>query len=249
MWHVENPELRCATFDFTSSEQGYREVTQLFSDGVQLINAIELIDWDSGDAQFLICSSCGTTGCEPGGWVSLRRSGSLVVILPSADHIWAERDEDKREYAPPAYLLRNGIAYFDRSTYESLTSQHSDLPSFEQFRQLNKSEAVLIFHWEAPARVLGAPPVIELRRDLIIGSAEGDCDEHLNRVQHLLNEQYNDDSDSLLRPLSSVDQPISIYIDATEFIDWKPLVFDGAEYRLVVDSRFVIVSDDYSKKS
>ncbi len=240
MWLVSNPELRRATLDFTSSEQGYCEVTQLFSDGVQLINAVELVRWGEDEAQFLICSQCGIDGCEPGNWVSLRRSGSLILILPSVAYVWAEEEKDKREYLPPRYLRKHGVFYFDRPTYETLVSQHSSFPPFARVRQLNMREAALLFHWEAPAQVLGPPPVVQLRRQLIIGTSEGDCDEHLNRVQHLLNEQYNDNSDAVLRPLSSEDQPISIYVDASEFIDWKPMIYDGAEYRLVVDSRFVI---------
>ena len=48
-------------------------------------------------------------------------------------------------------------------------------------------------------------------------------------------------SNALLLPLTEHDRTISIYLDAAEFIDWKALVIDVDEYRLVVDSRFVIV--------
>ena len=32
-----------------------------------------------------------------------------------------------------------------------------------------------------------------------------------------------------------------LVVETSEFIDWKALVVDGDDYRLVVDSRFVIV--------
>lgn len=60
MWQIKNPEVKPATLDFSSSEQGKLQVSQLFSDGVELINALELVDWDSEDTQFLVCESCGT---------------------------------------------------------------------------------------------------------------------------------------------------------------------------------------------
>ena len=242
MWRIENPELRPATLDFTSSEQGYCEVTQLFSNGIELINAVELVEWDSEDTQFLICEACGITNCEPGGWVSFRRSGSLIVILPAAEYVWAEREEDKKEYSPPRYLKKQGIAWFDRSTYESLASQRSDFPRFEQVRQLNMREAALLFQWDAPAQVLGPAPIVTVRHDLIIGSSEGDPAAHIKRLENLITDQYKGTSNAILRPLTSHDHPISIYLNTTEFIDWKLLMFDGEEYRLVIDSKFVIVT-------
>lgn len=249
MWRIAYPELRSATLDFTSSEQGYREVTQLFSDGIELINAVELVDWDSGETQFLICPSCGTTGCEPGGWVSLRRSGSLVLILPSVGHVWPERDEDKTEYSPPLYLRQRGVAYFDQAAYEGLRLQHSAFPPFDRLQHLNMREATLIFHWDAPAQVLGPPPVVQFRRDLITGSSEGDATGYIERLENLIADQYNNNSNAILRPLTSDDGPISIYLNTTEFIDWTPLMFDGAAYRLVVDSQYVIDTPSRSNNS
>ena len=77
MWKINSLEIKPAILDFSSSEQGKREVSRLLSDGIELINAIELVDWDSEDTQVLICEECGYVHCEPGGWVSFRRSDSL----------------------------------------------------------------------------------------------------------------------------------------------------------------------------
>jgi hypothetical protein len=41
--------------------------------------------------------------------------------------------------------------------------------------------------------------------------------------------------------LTEHDRTISICLDGAEFIDWKALVFDGEEYRLVIESRWVVV--------
>lgn len=125
MWRIEKLELRPATLDFTSSGQGWREVTQLFADGIQLINTIELVEWGADDTQFLIREACGMEGCKRGDWVRIRRTDSLIFILPSFDYIWAERVDDKAEYHRPHYLKTHGIAYFDRCIHEDLQSKEA----------------------------------------------------------------------------------------------------------------------------
>ncbi|HET9525474.1 MAG TPA: hypothetical protein VFO99_04870 [Pyrinomonadaceae bacterium] len=155
MWRIAKPELRPATLDFTSSEQGWRDVTQLFADKVLLINAVELVEWEEDECQFLVCEQCGFTHCKRGDWVRVRRSDSLVVILPSFGHVSPELEEDRAEYQPPKYLTDRGIPYFDRATYESLTSQHSSFPPFEQIPKLNAREAEFLSTWNAGAAPQG----------------------------------------------------------------------------------------------
>ena len=236
MWHIEKPELRPATLDFTSSEQGRRNVTQLFADGVQVMNAIELTCWSADDFQFLICEACGIEHCKPGDWVRLRRSDSLVLILPASDYIWPESENDKTEYRPPQYLKTHGIAYFDRSTYEHLRLQHAAFPAFAEIAPLTMREATLIFHWQAPAEVLGPPPEVRVRHELLVDASA------VNQLEELIQKQYQDESPAVLRPLWESEIPLSIYLDAAEFVDWKPLVAHDNMYNLVIDSEFVITS-------
>lgn len=239
MWKLNSLEIKRATLDFSSSGQGKREVSQLFSDGIELINALELVDWDSDDTQFLICEECGYVHCEPGGWVSFRKSGSLVLILPAEDYVWGDR-QDKQEYRPPAYLTERGIPYLTVSTYEDLRSMHSSFPAVDQIRDLNVREAALLFHWNAPGHVIGEPPVISTRRDIVTGSSEGDHVEPFDRLEDLLRAQYEDKSLVQLREPLSNERVVSFYLQAAEFIGWDALVFDGSDYRLLVDSTYVI---------
>ena len=46
MWKINSLEIKPAILDFSSSEQGKREVSRLLSDGIELVNALELVDWD-----------------------------------------------------------------------------------------------------------------------------------------------------------------------------------------------------------
>jgi len=236
MWRIENVELRPAKLNFTSSEQGWRDVTQLFADGVQVINAVELMPWDlEDDTQFLICEQCGYFHCKRGDWVRVRRTDSMLLLLPAFDYVWPEEEEDRMEYSPPRYLReRGGVAYLDRSNYETLALQHSDFPAFERIPHLNLREAALIFHWTAPAQLLGFPPEIRLNKEIVLTNL-------IDIVENLLSAHYADQSKASLRPLTEHDHVTSIHLDAAEFTDWKPLVLDGNDHRLVVDSRFVIV--------
>ena len=246
MWRIENPELRPAKLDFTSSEQGWRNVTQLFVDDVKLINAVELVAWDlTDDTQFLICEACGIEHCKQRDWVRVRRSDSMVLILPAFDYVWAECQEERLEYSPPRYLNEHGgVAYMDRARYETLPPQSSDFPSFEQIPQLNMREAALLFHLTAPAQVLGAPPEIRVNKQIIVGASEGSPADHIRNVETILSTNYNDTSNALLRPLTESDRVISLSVDSAEFIGWKVLVIERDEFRLVVDSRFVVARDE-----
>lgn len=241
MWHIRNPEIKPATLDFSSSGQGKFQVHKLFSDGIELINALELVDWESEDAQLLVCEACGYTRCKSGDWVSVRKSNSIILFLPATEYVWGEI-RVKEEYRPPAYLKKQGAAYLDLATYENLRYQHSSFPPVEQIRRLNTKGATLLFQWEAPARVLGEPPGLNVCRDVILASSEGDSVEYLKLLEALIERQYKDESDAILRPVSDGEQVISLYLDAEEFIEWRALVFDGSAYRLLVDSRYVIAS-------
>lgn len=241
MWQIKNPELRPKKLDF-----GYgstpRPVNQLFSEDTQLINVVELVEWNSADTQFLICEGCGMVHCKPGDWVSVRKADSLVLILPARSYVWSEKPSPT-EYQPPAYLRKRGIPYFDLATYEDLRSQDSSFPALDQISPLSLREATLLFHWDAPYQVLGKAPEISVRRDLFAGSSEGDHVEYLQRLEDLLERQYALEYPAELRSLSETDKVISLYLDAAEFTEWNAVVFDGSEYRLLVASKYVVAPE------
>ena len=239
MWQIKNPQLKPSTLDFSSSGQAKRPVWQLFADGVELINALELVDWESAETQFLVCEECGHTGCKSGDWVSVRKSDSLVFILPASDYVWGDK-EDKEEYSPPLYLKKHGLPYFDLSTYESLRSRHPSFPPVAGIHPLNLREATLLFHWDAPDQVLGNPPEVHVRGDIVVGASEGNSAEHLRQIENLIECQYRAESLAQLRPISSSERVITLYLASFEFREWKALVFDGSAYRLLVDSDYVI---------
>ena len=239
MWEIKNPELRPSKLDFGSSGQDKRTVSQLFVDGIQLINALELVEWDEEHSQFLICEGCGMPGCKSQDWVSVRRSDSLVLLLPSSEHVWREK-RDYMEYCPPAYVKQRGIPYLNSGIYESLRSRHSSFPAIDQLQPLTLKEATVLFQWTAPDRILGEPPDVNFRHELFVGSSEGNHAELIKTLEDLAQKQYESDASAVLRLRSDNERVISFYLDAAAFAEWQAMVFDGSEYRMLVDSKYVV---------
>jgi len=118
-------------------------VTQLFVDEIQLINALELVEWDQEHSQFLICEACGFEGCKSRDWVSVRRSDSLVLFLPSSEHVWREK-KDYMEYCPPAYLNQRGIPYLESANYAAgFTEWQAIVFDGSEYRLLVESKFVV----------------------------------------------------------------------------------------------------------
>ncbi|CAN5602945.1 hypothetical protein BH20ACI3_BH20ACI3_14270 [soil metagenome] len=185
--------------------------------------------------------SSGANTCKSGDWVSILKSNLHVLILPASEYVWGGGRE-KEEYTPPYYLKKQGVACLDLSTYESLRSKHSSFRPIDQIRRLSIRESTLLFQWNAQTQVLGGPPEVHLRPDIILASSAGDHFDYLKQLEALIQSQY-DESNAIFRPVSDSEQVISFYLDAEEFIKWEALVFNGAAYRLLIDSRYVVASE------
>jgi hypothetical protein len=241
MWQILNPEIRKATLDFSSSEQGKINVSQLYSGDIQLINAIELVNWDLAEDQFLVCEACGYVHCKSGDWVSLRRADPFILILPAFDS-FTENEEGNIEYSPPWYIRKKGIAYLDQPTYESLRQKHSAFPDGTNFPQLNMREAILTFQWEAPLQIFGRPPKRFSDRDkLIIAASEGEPAEHIRLIEEFAQINAQNESSVKLRLATEQHTVISFYLDTAGFPEWKALAYDRGEMRLMLDSKYLIV--------
>ena len=239
MWLIKDPEITRSSLDFGLSGRDKFSVFQLFAEGVKLINALELVEWDEEHSQFLICEGCGMPGCKSGDWVSARRSGSLVLLLPCSEHVWREK-KDYMEYCPPSYFKQRGIPYLDSATYDTLRSRHSSFPALDQLQPLKVKEATVLFQSTAPDQILEEPPEVNIRPDLIVGSSEGDQTEPLKILEDLLKKHYENESSAVLRSRSDNEQVISFYLDAAAFTEWQAMVFDGSEHRLLVESKYVV---------
>lgn len=242
MWRIENPTIRKANLDFTSSGQGFREVSQLMSGEVILMNALELMEWSDDRTQVLVCDHCGFPGCESGNWINLRISGDFVFLIPAFDEL--ENDSwTKTEYGAPRYLKKMGTPYFEVDTYKSLLKFDLNFPDLGQIGKLEMREAMRLAQFEMPFRIFGDPPVVELRREksgLVVATSDGEPSHLLEIVREILSASYESNSPALLRKPNADEEIVYLFLDAAEFTDWRAMVKRGTEYKLMVEEELVI---------
>ena len=206
------------------------------------MNAIELIDWDDDKIQLSICDHCGTVQCASGGWVVFRTSGDLVLLLPAFEAM-KEDSWSKTEFSPPYFIQDKGVAYFDRQTYDLLREQFSEFPPFEKIKSLRMREAMWLVQWNAPLRIFGEPPNLEIHNykfDYVIAASEGNPKEIIKEAENVLRENFEDESSAYLRRLSENERSVWLFLDATEFIDWQIMTSSNGENHFVLDNEFVV---------
>lgn len=157
MWRIRELTIQDTEYDFSSAGLARGWSQRLLADDVEVANLLSFIDWRADDVQLLVCKSCGSPGCASGGWVTLRRAGEVVLILPSFGRI-ATGVVEIQEHAPPPYLMDRGIILLDSSAYCSLRAQVSRAPVQSELRALTGAEAARVVQWEAPRGVLGRIP-------------------------------------------------------------------------------------------
>ncbi len=241
MWKLENLTTKKVKLDFSSSGQADAYVTQLWDANVEIINAIEYVDWIDFNYQFIVCESCGYKGCKSQDWVEIKRSGSIALIMPAFTRIREASKQLRDEYLPPHYLLKRGAIYIDQESYKSELSQIIPLPDFEALLPLSEWEASKIFQLEAQNGVLGhilnSP---KLYPDVVIASSEGNFMEQTSELISLVNNLSKATHAAKLRKISERDQIISLYLDIAGYPEWAALSFDGSRYSLYLNPGYVI---------
>jgi hypothetical protein len=220
MWHVESIEHVPRVLDFSSSGQGLREVTTLIADGICIANAVSLLDFANIDErlQVHICENCGVTGCEPGGWITLRRLGSAILWVPCFEAMAADVAA-AREYAPPTY--ERGLPIFGAVTYEALRRHIPEFPPIELVAPLRSRDAIRLLQWHAPGRVLGRfPDPPRLRREAVLASDLGELDRAVDALEATVAGAWEND-----RPLREVENGNAkcFYLDLPGTPAWAPI--------------------------
>jgi hypothetical protein len=244
VWEIKNPTIQKSELDFTSSEQGFCEVSRLVADGVVLMNAIELMEFDEDEVQLLICNQCGVVRCQSGNWVNFRKSGDFILLIPAFEMM--EGDAWSRtEYAPPQYFKKQGTPYFEPETYENLRRRISRFPAIEKIKTLEMGEAMRLAQDKMPLRIFGEPPEINVRPDkfgYIIAASDGEPEENLQKIEEILRQNYKNSSPAKIRPAAAAEDEeiIHLFVDAFEFTGWQALVKNSSGYKLLLEEKFVI---------
>ena len=233
MWGIKNPVIQKAKLDFTSSGQGFYEVSQLVSDGIVLMNVLELMEFDEDEVQLLICDHCGTINCK---------SGDYVLLIPAFEQM-ADDEWSKAQYSPPRYLKKEGTPFFDLQVYENLREQFPDFPKTNVIKNLKIREAMRLAQQNMPLRIFGEPPQINVRHDkfkYITASSEETAEKQLERIEEILRQNYQNTSPAWLRRPSLNEEVIYLFIDINEFTDWQALIKTDSGYFLMLKEEFLI---------
>ena len=241
MWPLETLKTKRVKLDLSSSGQPNVEVTQLWTNHIELINAVESVNWSDSAFQFRVCGLCGYVGCKPQDWVEIKRTTSIVLIAPAFTKLREASKHMEHEYLPPPYLLEQGVIYIDRANYESQLCQVAPFPDFATLSPLLAWEAAKIFQLEAPSQVFGqilTPP--KLYQDIAIASSEGNFMEQTSALIALVESLSKANRTVDLRRVTEDDQIISLYLDISGCPEWAALSYDGSHYSLYLHPGFVI---------
>lgn len=218
--------LRKRKLDFSSSDQGVFSATALFANDVQLINAVELLDFDYADdaVQLILCEECGITGCKPGSWASVRRIGDRIIIIPATSAMRGGEWES-REYSPPTYMLTKGFPTFSADAYNELRDKAGKFPAPNLVRECTSLETLDLLQITAPGRVLGNfGSVAKLQLESIIAVTEGDLSQEIETLGKLIFSAQDGEVD-----LHSVhpERVVEFHVDIPGFPTWRPFGYDA----------------------
>ncbi len=220
---VSNFELRKNQLDFSSSGQGRFEGTELVVNGIQLVNAIELLDFTDGMVQLLVCEACGVKGCEPGAWAAVRRVCDMVVLVPAIDAM-REGGWESNEYSPPRYIMKHGPVVFDLVTYQALRNEGGRFPDPDRIEKLSSTDALAVLQLTAPGRVLGPLGMpVNLNAENIVAVTEGDLENEIYEFRKLIDRVQSDRSIRIAEVPSKVTE---FHLDIPGFGAWRPFGYD-----------------------
>ena len=225
--------LSKAVLDFRSSGQARRSVTQLFSGETLLLNGLELADFQEPAFQAVTCEQCGHEGCEPGGWISLRRLADDVLWIPA----WSELDcSDSSmgdlldEMGPPAYL-EHGYLLIESVAWSQLRAAHKAVPAAEDLPPLSCHELARTLQWGAPLSWLGrfpAPP--EPNLSAVLTADGGVASEYVERIGSTLTKLYANRLPVLAEiPVDEVSLK-RVILDGPGYPEWSFFAVAGCEH-------------------
>ncbi|MEO1394970.1 MAG: hypothetical protein AAFV90_18870 [Cyanobacteria bacterium J06634_5] len=241
MWNLKAPKIQKSLVNRSSSGQGKPEAKQLLDGEELLINAIEKVNWGEDALQFEICH-CGIVGCQPGGWVSLRRVGTHIVVTPAFTKIAeASPGWETLEFSPPKYLLKKGALWINQETYTNTLCSVAPFPTFETVSELTGWEAAKLFQLEAPNRLLGKQNQSPtLPSDIILASSDGSFLQQVPELTRCLDRLTNSLHPVTLHPVTAQDSLITFYVDMAGLPEWQALSYNGSHYSLVLGPGYLI---------
>ena len=120
MWLAKQFRFQARDLDFTSAGLGnHHATTSVFADEVEIVNALDFVDFNEAPFQTTVCECCGTPGCNSGSWVNIRRLDDALIVIPAFDEM-CEGSLKREEYAPPEYINTKGAPLLRNLALETL---------------------------------------------------------------------------------------------------------------------------------
>lgn len=236
MWKPNLITSKKTKFDFSSSGQGVAEATQIYFDDRLFCNGVEFLELDGSSVQFIVCSHCGYARCEPGNFLTLRKCGEHVFLIPSFEEMEAD-DFDLHEFSAPYEVRKNGAIFLTKDQYAQLRSIVPGLNKSEELQPINMREVALLVQWEAPYRALGElPSKISLKRDLYLATESPLEDNIVKELFTFLKEFLA--SKKPAECIESSTRNSAIFLDTKEYSQWNPLTEVDGKLRLRLEPVF-----------
>jgi len=241
MWTPKEFSTKQKKMDFSSSGQAEVEVTALYADGQNLMNAIELMEFDCDPIQFQVCDHCGYSGCASGDWLSIRKVGKSVIILP-AFTVMDDGEWESSEYDPPYFTRTKGSILLESEKYEEFRKLTKGIPTLSEVKKISSYEVARLLQWEAPFRMFGDyPNPITIKSDLLCTTSLESDDLAVDELKKLMNHFQSSKLEIDLIPISGEDEKISFFLDGTEFMEWVPMVKRNNVFGLMLSSEYSII--------
>jgi len=133
-------------------EKDYQKKTGLFIDDERIINMTEEIMADKKlSFQSWICD-CGFIQCRPGDWLSVRKSGNFIFLMPAYE-LLAEK-KNLFEFGPPYWVNKKGIFWTTTEKFKRIKQKVPDLAKQKSIRRLKPFEAAAMLIQEMPSELI-----------------------------------------------------------------------------------------------
>lgn len=215
----------------------------LLADGVELSNMLRHVDWNGDPVQLAVCSDCGSVGCADGNYVSVRRLGTFVALIPSLASYAAATDDVGAidRLAPPTFITRRGVTLLRVDQWVALRARGSPLVPPDTLRPMNWQEAWLSAQLERRDDLIGQPGMSPTRRlsSQVVASTPYLDAQELDRLG--TREGWSaQDGDAVRLLQTDESQALALVLDTTlEEVHVFARVGEG--YGLVVAPGFVVV--------
>jgi hypothetical protein len=243
VWLIQDFSIREVTLGIGDADFRPIHTSGVYCGDVCLINATTLCDFSTDPCQLTICH-CGEIGCSSSGYVSFRRIGEFVAMIPAFKGLGSDDEHVRSRHEPPMYFdhqERNG-AVFDREIYSALQARVPELPVAAEIPRLFATEAISLIQLAAPLQVLGSfPDRPTLKKNLILAVTLGDVGSEINAVNSFITAVIEANARVDLAGPSEEWTPIEFHLNEVGFPSWTSFKRSGDQMGILLEPCGVLV--------